>query len=192
MSKQLGIKEVLNLTFYDFVTGKALLSADYATDTSIDSKATRLDLTGGQGNYKLMSFDHSKIMTFKSTLPLCDLVMLSQLAGKPLTTGKALVLPKKEILIADATNKITLSEATTLVTGSLQINLLEDERDLGEEQILGEVTAPNTYSIAAGVVTLNATTAPLGTRFVVFYNYTSPTTASQVTFTANNFPGLTI
>jgi len=46
MSKQIGIKEVLNLSFFDYVTGTALLTADYATDTSIDSKATRLDLTG--------------------------------------------------------------------------------------------------------------------------------------------------
>lgn len=46
MSKQIGIKEVLNLSFFDFVTGNALLTADYATDTSIDSKASRLDITG--------------------------------------------------------------------------------------------------------------------------------------------------
>jgi len=38
MSKQIGIKEVLNLSFFDFVTGAALLTVDYATDTSIDSK----------------------------------------------------------------------------------------------------------------------------------------------------------
>jgi len=40
MSKQLGIKEVLDLTFFDFVTGTALLTLDYAMDTSVDSKVT--------------------------------------------------------------------------------------------------------------------------------------------------------
>lgn len=138
-----------------------------------------------------MSFDHSKTMGLKCTLPLVDLTMLSQLAGKPLTTGKAVILPQKEILTASATNTITLSKTTPAV-GTLQVFLLNGDRDLGIVQTVGTpATAPNTYSVAAGgVITLNATTAPVGTRFIVFYDYTSATTVNQVTFTANDFPGL--
>jgi len=137
-----------------------------------------------------MSFDHSKIMDLKCTLPLVDLTMLSQLAGKPLTTGVAVILPKKEILTASASNTITLSQTTPAV-GTLQVYLLSGDRDLGVTQTVGTpATVINTYSIAGGgVITLNATTAPVGTQFVVFYNYTSGTTVTQVTFTANDFPG---
>ena len=145
----------------------------------------------GQGNYKLMSFDHTKTMDFKCTLPLVDMTMLSQLAGKPLITGKAVVLALTENLTASATNTITLSQGATIETGSLQVFLLTGTRDLGVQQTLGTpTTAPNTYSVTAGgVITLNATTAPAGTEFVAFYNYTSASTVSQITFTANDFPG---
>ena len=143
----------------------------------------------GQGNYKLLSFDHTKIMDFKSTLPLVDLTMLAQLAGKPMTTGTAVVIPKKEILVTSASNTITLSQIAPAV-GSLQVFLLTGTRDLGMVQTIGTpASMPNTYTIASGVITLNATTAPVGTQFVVFYNYTSAVTANQVTFTANSFPG---
>jgi|GEM_PF-5133006 len=121
------------------------------------------------------------------------MTMLSQLAGKPLITGTAVVLALNENLTASATNTITLSQGTTIETGSLQVFLLTGTRDLGAEQMLGTPgTMPNTYSITGGVITLNATTAPAGTEFVVFYNYTSASTVSQITFTANDFPGLTI
>jgi hypothetical protein len=48
-SKQLAIKEVLNLEIFNFTTGKPLFYADYASNTSIESSAERLDLRGGQG-----------------------------------------------------------------------------------------------------------------------------------------------
>lgn len=137
-----------------------------------------------------MSFDHTKTMDLKCTLPLVDLTMLAQLAGKPLTTGEAVILPKKEILTASVTNTITLSETTPAV-GTLQVYLLSGDRDLGIVQAVGTpATAPNTYSIAVGgVITLNTTTAPVGTKFIAFYDYTSGVTVTQVTFTANDFPG---
>jgi len=46
MSLQFGIKEILNFTAFDFTTGKQLFYVDYAQDSSITSKATRLDLRG--------------------------------------------------------------------------------------------------------------------------------------------------
>ena len=57
MPLQFGIKEVLNVTLYDFASGTPLLYADYASETDIDSKSTRLQLRGGQGNFQLLSFD---------------------------------------------------------------------------------------------------------------------------------------
>lgn len=43
MSKQLCIKEVLNLDFFNFTTGKAEFRLDYCENTSIMTEAERLD-----------------------------------------------------------------------------------------------------------------------------------------------------
>lgn len=187
MSLQFGVNETLDLCYYDFLTGEPLLYIDYCNNFDIDVKATRVDLRGGRGNYQLMGFDHTKLVTCKSKLPLVDLNMLSALAGKQLTTGTAVQAPKHEILYASAAKTITLAEIP--IAGTLKIYLLKGTRDFGAVQIVGApATVPNTYSIAEKVVTLNATTAPLGTGFHCIYEYMSSTTASKVTVTASDFP----
>jgi hypothetical protein len=183
-SKQLAIKEVLNAQIFDYSTSDLLFYADYASDTSIDSTAERLDLRGGQGNYKLVSFDHTKNMTMKTELPLVDLEFIALLTGKALSIGSVNV-PKREILYADASNKITLS--ATPVSGTLKIYLLSNERDNGTEQTSGSPATVNQYSLSGAQATLNSTTAPVSTAFVVTYSYAAPATTRTMTFTADKF-----
>lgn len=191
MSKQFAITEVMNYTVQKYSTngfgGDILYSVDYATDTKVSTSSERLDLRGGQGSYKLHSTDHSKDAAFTATLPLADLSALAEMTGRDLVTG-ATQVPHEEVLVASATNTITLSQ--TPITGSLKIYLVEGERDRGAEQTLG-TPASNTdeYSIVDKEVTLNATTAPLGTKFKVFYDYQTSATARKITVTANDFPG---
>jgi hypothetical protein len=185
-SNQLGIKEVLNLEIYNYATGVPLFYADYASNTSIESKAERLDLRGGQGNYKLLSFDHTKDMTMKMELPLVDLQFIATLTGRPLVIGTQNV-PNRQVLLASAGNTITL--ASTPVSDTLKIYTLLGDRDVGVEQVAGTPASNvNEYSIASGtVVTLNATTAPSGTKFVASYKYASPVTTKRMTFSADRF-----
>lgn len=182
MSYQFGIKEVLNCTFFDFTTGAQLFYADYMADSSIVSKAARLDLRGGQGNYKLLSFDHTKDMNFTAKMPLVDLNVLAMLTNKPLSIG-ATNVPKREVLTS-TTQAITL--ASTPVAGTLKIYLVTG-RDVGTEQIAGTPSTPNQYSITGRTVTLNATTAPDGTSFVTTYSYSAPATTATTMFTADKF-----
>lgn len=191
MSKQFAITEVMNYTVQEYSTngygGKVLYSVDYATDVKVSTSSERLDIRGGQGNYLLHSADHTKSGNFASTLPLVDIEALASMTGKPLTTG-ATQVPHDEILIASATNTITLSQ--TPITGSLKIYKLDGERDMGVEQTLGTpATVENNFSISATTVTLNVTTAPQGTKFKVVYDYTTAATAKKITVTANDFPG---
>ena len=103
------IKEVLNLEILDYTTQSQLLYADYASNTSIEATAERLDLRGGQGNYKLLSFDHTKSMTMKMELPLVDLEMIAYLTGKAISVG-AKAVPKREVLTtAGGTPTVTLA-----------------------------------------------------------------------------------
>jgi hypothetical protein len=190
-SKQMGIKEVLNLEIMDYVTGKQIFFADYATNTTIESSAERLDLRGGQGNYKLMSFDHTKNTTLKCELPIVDLEFIAYLSGKPLVIGNTTV-PAREILTTATAGTPTVTLASTPASGtagSIRVFLLSGDRDNGVEQTLGvPATTPNTYSISGKILTLNNTSAPVGTTVVVSYNYVTTSGLTRtITLTADKF-----
>lgn len=186
MGLQYAIKEVMNVSLVDFVTKKPILFADYAEMSTNESAAERLFINAGQGNYRITSFDHTKTSSLKMTFPIVDLKMLGILAGEDLAIGANNVF-KREELAASGTNTITLSAAP--VASTLYIYKLDGEKDNGTEQTVGTpATVVNTYSIAGSVVTLNATTAPVGTKFIAFYKYASAATASKITIKANKFP----
>lgn len=189
MSNTFAIKEVLDYNVFEYSTsgyGDLLFMVDYAKSSSINTTAERLPIRGGQGNFKLLDMDHSKDCTFSSMLPLVDIGALAVKLGKSIATG-AKSTPTKQILTASASNTITL--AKTPLTGTLKVYKLENERDLGTEQAVGTpATTVDTYSISELVITLNATTAPAGTKFVVTYEYTSGTAAQNIKITATDFP----
>jgi hypothetical protein len=189
-SNQLGIKEVLNVNVSEYsATGNGDFVAyfDYATETSLETTAERLDLRGGQGNYKLLSFDHTKENMLKISLPLTDMEFLAFLTGKAMSTG-ATNVPIREVLTVDGSNEATLSQ--TPVSGTLKLYLKTNSRDVGTEQTAGTpATTENEYSIATATVTFNATTCPSGTEVVAYYDYSAPATTKTITFTADEFAG---
>jgi len=191
MSNSFAFKEVLNFTVQDYsstgVGGAVKFFVDYAKDSAVSTSAERLDIRGGQGNYKLLSMDHTKDATFKATLPLLDTSALASMTGKALTTG-ATQIPKREVITITVAGTMTLS--STPITGSLKIYKLLNNRDISTEQTVGTPgTTPDQYTIATATVTLNATTGAIGTKFLCVYDYTSTALAKKMTITANNFPG---
>lgn len=187
MSKQFGIKEVLNIDFFDFTTGDPVFRADYCQNSSIKTSAERLDIRGGQGNYKLLSFDHTKTSEMMFESAIVDSVFLGKLAGKDTSVG-AIAVPTRDLLTsAGATPTITL--AATPVSGTLQIWKITDDRDISTEQTEGTpASVANNYSISGTVVTLHATSGVAGTKFACYYDYTTAATTETITVTANAFP----
>lgn len=186
MGLQYGIKEVLNFSVIDFATKKPILYADYATVSSNENSAERLDLRGGQGNFKIMSFDHTKDSMLNVTMPLVDLKLLALLTGSDSVVGASDVF-KREILTVSASNTVTL--ASTPVSGTLYMFDLSGDRDNGTEITVGTpATTPNTYSISGAIVTLNATSHVAGEQVVAFYQYAAPATSTKITIKANKFP----
>ncbi|AKO91909.1 hypothetical protein BEH_07215 [Priestia filamentosa] len=178
MGLQHGIKEVLDLNVLDFATKKPLFYVDYATATSNENQAERLDLTGGRGNAKQMSFDHSRTSTFQVTVPLVDLKMIALLAGEEVVEGAADMLKREVLVVSNASTapEVTLSEAPV---GDVQVFQLEGLRDNGETL---EVT-----SVAEKVVTLT-TPVPDGAEVVVYYQYKTPVTSKKVSIKSTKFP----
>lgn len=182
-SNQLAIKEVLNFEVFNYTTGVPVFFVDYAEQANLEFNAERLDLRGGQGNYKLVSFDYSKDATLKSRLPLVDLNFLAVLGGTPMVTGTATVQKREILTSSGATPTITL---TATPTSGLKIYTLSGDRDNGTEQVEGTPSSQeNQYSISGAVVTLNATSGVAGTQFAVNYKYSAAATTKTITYYAN-------
>jgi hypothetical protein len=183
MGLQYGIKEVCNLSFVSFTTNKPLFYVDYAEVSSNENSGTRLNMSAGQGNYKITSWDHSKESKFKVTLPEVDLKMLALLAGEDFAVGAANVF-KREVLTVTG-GKVTLEE-TPLDPTQLNVFALEGIRDNGTEYTK-TATAPTgqQFTIAAKDVTFASTEN--GKQVVAFYQYTTTTTAQTISIKANKF-----
>jgi len=184
MSKQFAIKEVINCYLSKYSDDTPICYVDYASDTTFSFEAERLDLRGGQGNYILVSFDHTKSGMMTLEMPLVDLEFLAQLTGNDLTTAAATV-PWREVLTV-ASASVTL--ASTPSASSLSVYIQDAGRDYGTEQTLGSASNLNEYSIVGGVITLNATSCPDASKVICEYTYASPASTRTSTFTANNFP----
>lgn len=184
MAKQFAIKEVVNCWLTKFSDDAPVCYVDYASDSTVSFEAERLDIRGGQGNYKLCSFDHTKNGTFMLEMPLVDLSFLSQLTGQDILTESANI-PNREVLTV-ASSQVTL--AATPVSNTLSVFILNDGRDYGTEQTLGSASTENQYEITDGVITLNSTSCADGSKVICEYKYASPADTRTITFTANNFP----
>jgi len=184
MSKQFAIKEVVNCWLRKYSDDSPICYVDYASDTTFSYEAERLDLRGGQGNYILVSFDHTKSGMMMLEMPLVDLEFLSQLTGQDLDIG-ASTAPYRETLTI-ASSQATL--ASTPTSGSVKVYKLENSRDYGTEQTEGSASNPNEYEISGGVITVNSSSIADGEKIIVEYTYSTPATTRTITFTANNFP----
>jgi hypothetical protein len=183
MSKQFAIKEVVNCWLSKFADDAPICYVDYASDTSVSFEAERLDIRGGQGNFLLCSFDHTKKGMFKLEMPLVDMNFLAQLTGQDITTG-TVDIPAREVLTV-ASGAVTL--AATPVSGTLSVYKLVDGRDYGTEQTAGSSAVVNQYTLTGQTITVNATSCPDGSKVIVEYKYTAAATTDTITFTANKF-----
>ena len=115
MSDQFIVKEVSNLVFLDYQTQQPLGYTDYASVTTSDVKATRIEVRGGQGNYLLGVVDHSKTVTVTLTLPLVDLKFVAMLSGDTLTPQSQNVYQRDKLtvqVISTGTINVTAGAST--------------------------------------------------------------------------------
>ncbi len=183
---QYVVKDVADLVIVDYVTNKPFLSVDYAEVTSIDGKSNHTEIRGGKGAFLLSAYDHEKTSSMKLTLPLIDLKAIALSFGSTIAQGAKNVY-KQEVLTVSASNTVTL--AATPNSGTLYVYQLSGQRDYGTEITVGTpATTPNNYSIAGGVITLNATSNPQSSQVIAFYQYAAPSTSQTLTLPADKFP----
>jgi hypothetical protein len=179
---QYGIKEVLNCQVFDLATGTPLTYIDFAESTEIDNTASRIDIAGGQGNYRLLSFDHSKISSMKMSLPLVDLNFLAAMMGDAVATG-AQNLYKREVVTITA-GAASLSQ-TPLSGTTPSLFFLDGIRDNGTPLTSNATPAAGQYNISGKNITF--ATTDNGKQVVVWYQYASTSTTTKFSMKANKF-----
>jgi hypothetical protein len=180
---QYGIKEVLNMQVYDLVTGAPLTYIDFASTSEIDNSGARIDVVGGQGAYRLLSFDHSKVSSMKMDLPLVDMNFLAAMMGDSVATG-AQNLYQREVVTITA-GAASLSQ-TPLTGTTPSLFFLNGTRDNGTALTSNATpTTSGQYNISGKNITF--ATADNGKQVVVWYQYSSPTTTTKFSMKANKF-----
>jgi len=182
LSLQYGIKEVLNVVMEDLATGKPIIDVDYAETTTIETTAERIDVRGGHGYYKLLTFDHSKEAQLQMTLPLVDLKLLALLGGTELAEKQKDVFSKERLTVkegeGDDDNYVELSYEP--VEESLFVAELEGNRDFGDE------IDEEGYNLDGKKITLPDKEP--GDRVVVFYKYSVNDDVKEIKLSAERFP----
>lgn len=180
-----AIKDSANLTVKSKATGKPVLFADYAVSSTNEWNADRIYAMSK--STRAVAFDFAKQSTLTVNMEIFDLKWLAMLSGQDFVTGATSVF-KREVLTVGVGNTITI--ASTPLNGSLTVFKLDTDNitHLAEQTLGTPGTTPNTYSIASMTITLNATTAPVGSKFVVYYAYTSGATSQKLTFSSVKFP----
>ncbi|WP_442636605.1 hypothetical protein [Rossellomorea marisflavi] len=176
MGLQYGIKEVLDVNILDYASKNPLFFVDYAEATSNENTAERLDLTGGRGNAKQMSFDHSKAGTFQLTVPLVDLKMLAMLSGDDLQEGAGQIFKREVLTVDDAGGAPSVTLSHEPIAG-VKIFKLEGLRDTGEE-------IPATVSAKKAELT----GAAADQQVIAFYQYAAPAKSKKVSIKSTKFP----
>jgi hypothetical protein len=178
MGLQYGIKEVLDTNILDYKTKAPLAFIDYATATTNENKAERLDLKGGRGMAKQMSFDHSKDSTFKLTVPLVDLNLLAILTGDDIKVGEGTIFKREELKVVDNTGTLKVTLSQTPIAGTVSIFKKEGLRDNGVAVTVGTITG----------MAVTVTGAAANDVVFAFYQTAAPLTSKKISVKSTKFP----
>jgi hypothetical protein len=172
--KQLGVKEVMDVIFYDVRTNKPVLFLDTLTVSSLQADASTTDIQGGKGNAKLMSFDHDRKATLSVTDALMNPRTIALQSGVEITTGAEQIDTRDELALV--AGKITLRNAPV---GAVTLYKKENE-------FVTELTGS---TVAGNQVTITDSSVTAGDMIVAYYEY-QVAQAETVSVTSDGFGGV--
>ena len=198
-NSQYGIKEVMNFTICEYNKdphlAKPLIRVDYAQITSLNQSADRIDVHGGWGNPRLISFDHTKMSNGTFTLPLVDPKIVASITGDKIRNEISEVFKYEAHLVVNGgiNNYIVLEKEP--LDNALFVNIL-NARELDTPLIVVERNKEKleekecSIKIVGNEVRLyvNATTCPLGTEISAHYTYKTKKAIPIMRFSGEKFP----
>ena len=197
---QYGVKEVMNMVVCEYnpipEQAKPIVVLDYCQVSDVMNQAERLDIQGGRGNKKLLSFDHSKVATMNITIPLVDMQMLSLLSGDDVAKRQSTIFKKETLTAVDAggnnNTKVTLKKEPTNPDTTTFVNKLNGFRDFGEALThqagggAGQVDIGQ-FQTAANEIFFNQADVPAGTEVIICYSHSSGVAVETMSFNPEKF-----
>ena len=199
---QYGVKEVMNFTLANYVPNlldrEPILTVDYATMTDVANAGERIDISGGRGNARLLSFDHSKTVEVNVTLPLIDMKMLALISGDEVTEEISKIFRKEVICpVKDtSTDAVYIDLKRKPLEGSVYLYKLEGNRDMGKKGVpvaelplVGDLKDDEIFIDGENKkITVSATTFPVGEEVVVFYTSETTVAVENLRIDPTRFP----
>lgn len=172
--EKFGMVTVLDATFYDVLTGEALLHFDTLKMSNISSEGQQKEIRGGQGAELLLTYDFGRTANVEITDALASMYSLEYLWGGTITDAIFNFLKKVDIT-AVGTTLPTLSPVAVTGKPITVINHTDKTKHFAEDG--------TTYDVALSITA--------GDKLTVYY--TAATTANQdhthqLTLTSTDFP----
>jgi hypothetical protein len=188
-----GVKEVMDVTFYDTVTGKPVLYMDTLTISSLSSKADQASAVGGKGNSKLISWDFNRTTEMEVEDALLSTKSLELLTGNAVKKGAQKIYMRQstvwETVDSVMTNKGGLYPLVATAGGAITLAFTPNES--AANILVYEVSDDGGTPLAAG--TLSGTTltnvAWANKKLVVYYSYQSSASTETYVISADKFAG---
>ena len=190
-----GAKEVMDVTLYDMVTGRPVMSFDTLKTSSIEVTTEKVDARGGKGNPKLITWELNKEATLTIEDALLSPKSMELISGLATKKGKQVVPIRQRNeydttgttpvdkgssypLTADETGKITLAYAPV---GTVEnIFVYEQDKDCEEAVDMADATLSGKELTIASVA---------GKKVIVYYDFETTETAETYVIDSSHFAG---
>lgn len=191
MSK-FGVKEVMDVTFYDTVTKKPVLFCDTLKLSSLENTADESDARGGKGNPKLLTWDFNRSSSMKVQDALLSPKSFSMLSGNAVTKGAATIHMRQstvwETVDGVMTNKGVNFPLIASAGGAITLAFTPKEAaaDILVYEISDDGGTPLTAGTLSGTTLTNVAWA--NKQVVAYYTYESDASAETYIITSDKFP----
>jgi hypothetical protein len=191
-NKKFGLKEVLDVTLYDTVTGKPVMNLDTLKMSSIENASEQVSITGGRGNAKILTWDFGRTATLKMQDALLTTKSFELLSGNAATVGNATIYMRQD-------TEWDTSGATPVDKGDLfplkasgagSIELAYTPLELAADILVYDAADDCGTPLAAGTLTGKTLTnvAWANKNLVVYYSFTA-SNATTFLISSDKFPG---
>lgn len=182
----------------DLLKREPILTVDYAQMTDVANAGERIDIGGGRGHARLLSFDHSKTVEINVTLPLIDMKMLALISGDEVTEEISKIFRKEVICPVkdDLTENVYIELKRKPIADSVYLYKLSGNRDMGtkgtpvdELPLTGNLTGTDIFIDGENKkITVSADTFPVGEEIVVFYTSETTVAVENLRIDPTRFP----
>ncbi len=191
-----GVKEVMDVTFYDRQTNMPVLFLDTLKMSSVENTAEEVSARGGKGNPELIIWDFNREATVTLQDALLSPKSIHLLTGNAVDEDAATITMRQANTYNDGVIdpleplKVAADNKITLAFDPVGDPFEEDGYDFEVLVYLADQDGENVLEYAdvnVNVVTL-ADSQAVGTEVIVYYQYLKASAAQTYNITSNSFP----